>query len=273
MATILENIVETTTEDLKKQKRKVSLRDLESFSGYEKVRLSLKDALQNRDGISVLAEIKKASPSKGVIRADFDPLKIAEAYIEHGASAISVLTDKPYFQGDLIYLEKISAISPIPLLRKDFIIDPYQIKEARAFGADAVLLIATITDGNQLSELLHAAEDYGLEALVEAYSAEDMEICNWSETPIFGVNNRNLNTFEVDLHRGIELLRMSPDETVRVSESGLTSAEDLLTLHLNQIDAALIGEHFMRQPDPGKALSTMLKAFEQLKEKEEQNNG
>jgi indole-3-glycerol phosphate synthase len=273
MASILENIVEKTTEDLKKQKKNVSLRDLESFKGYEKGRLSLKESLQNREGISILAEIKKASPSKGVIRADFDPLKIADAYINHGASAISVLTDKPFFQGDLIYLEKISEISPIPLLCKDFIIDPYQIKEARAYGADAVLLIATITDGNQLAELLHAADDYGVEALLEAYSPEDVEKCNWSETPIFGVNNRNLNTFEVDLHRGIELLRMSPDQTVRVSESGLTSAEDLLTLYRNQIDAALIGEHFMSQPDPGRALSSMLAAFEQLKEKENQNNG
>lgn len=273
MATILENIVGKTTEDLNKQKRKISLRDLESLSGFQKDRISLKSALQNRDGISVLAEIKKASPSKGVIRPDFDPLKIAEAYIKHGASAISVLTDKPFFQGDLEYLEKISSISPIPLLRKDFIIDPYQIKEARAYGADAVLLIATITDGHQLSELLHAAEDYGIEALVEAYSAEDVEICNWSQINIFGVNNRNLNTFEVDLHRGIELLKISPEDTVRVSESGLTCAEDLLTLYRNQIDAALIGEHFMRQPDPGNALSSMLQAFEQLKEKEDQNNG
>jgi len=264
MASILEEIVHKTQDDLYKRKRNVSLKDLESFAGFEKKRRSLAKALSTDGEISVIAEVKKGSPSKGIIRKDFNPKKIAEQYIEGGAAAISVLTDEPFFMGSPKYLAEIAEISPVPLLRKDFLVDPYQIKEAAALGADAVLLIATICDGKQLSELLAATKEFGLEALVECYHKEEVNSLNWSEIEILGVNNRDLKTFTVDLHRGIELLKKAPDQVVTVSESGLKTAADLAVLHKNGIDAALIGEQFMRQDDPGAALQKMIGDYKKL---------
>lgn len=266
--TILEKITAQTKVDVYKRKKKVSFNDFGSFKAYEKDRLSLSEALNKKDSVSVIAEVKKASPSKGIIRQDFDPLKIADSYIEHGASAISVLTDEPFFKGSLSYLESISEISPLPLLRKDFIVDPYQVKEARAHGADAVLLIATICEGDQLSELLAATREFGLQALVECYHQEEIEDLNWNDIEIVGVNNRNLSTFEVDLHRGIELLQHAPEGVIRVSESGLHKPDDLKTLFEQGIHSALIGEYFMRQPDIGMALKSFIDEFEELINKE-----
>jgi len=260
--TILDKIVERTKEDLSRQKREVSLRDLESFENYEHSRRGFRQSLRknkdqesdNPNKISIIAEIKKASPSKGVIRSDFDPLDAAKKYEKAGAAAISVLTDKPFFQGDLQYLNEISSITSIPLLRKDFIIDPYQVKEARAYGADAILIIVAITNGTQLQELLQAAKEFELDTLVECYSRTEVDKLDWSQVEIFGVNNRDLNTFDVDVHRGVDLLQLAPETTVKVSESGLSTPADLKFLAQNGIDAALIGEYFMRQRDPGDAL-------------------
>lgn len=268
MSSILEQIVEKTQEDLSRRQREVTLRDLESLEQFEKPRRGFSEALKG-EGVSVIAEVKKASPSKGLIREDFDPLKIAAEYVDGGASAISVLTDTPFFKGDLSYLNDISKEFDIPLLRKDFIVDPYQVKEARAYGADAVLLIATVTSGSQLEELLHASRDFGLDALVECYTREEVEALDWSLVSLFGVNNRDLNTFEVDLHRGVELLNLSPEGTVRVSESGISSPEDLVTLHRNEIQAALIGEYFMRQPSPGDAVKRLLDGYREQLETED----
>lgn len=256
MATILEEIVEQTASDLKKIKSKVSLKDLESMELYDTPPKDFKHSLQVKD-VAVIAEIKKASPSKGLIRPDFDPPRHARQYQEGGASAISVLTDEPAFQGSLEYLADASKATTIPILRKDFIIDPYQVKEAKSFGADAVLLIATITEGQQLDELLHACQEFQMQALVECYSEDDLELVNFNNVDILGVNNRDLHAFSVDLHRGISLLHQAPKETVLVSESGLGSAEDLHLLYEEGINAALIGEYFMRQPDPGKAVQEM----------------
>ncbi len=258
MPTILDRIVEETKSGLLKKKRKVTLRDFESFELYHKERRSLSGTLKADKHVSVIAEIKKASPSKGLIRPDFNYLEIAKSYEENGASGISVLTDEPFFKGSLSYLENISKVISIPLLRKDFILDPYQVFEARAYGADAVLLIATIVSEAQLSELLAAVKEAGLEALVECYSRDDKNKLNWEQVRIFGVNNRNLHTFEVNLHQGIELLNEAPSNIVKVSESGLKRQSDLNFLNENEIDAALIGEHLMRQPDPGKALKELL---------------
>jgi indole-3-glycerol phosphate synthase len=263
---ILQKITEQTKEDLKKRKRKVSFKDLESHELFEKGRKSFSNALNKPDTVSIIAEVKKASPSKGIIREDFDPLRIAESYFENGASAISVLTDEPFFKGSLNYLESISKISPVPLLRKDFLVDPYQVKEARAFGADAVLLIATICEGKQLSELLAATKEFGMQAVVECYHEEEIDSLNWDEIEIVGVNNRNLSTFEVDLHRGVDLLQKAPEDVIRVSESGIHKPEDMKVLYENGIHSALIGEHFMRQPDVGKALKQFLEEFEELKD-------
>lgn len=265
MATIIEQIVEQTKIDLKKRKRKMSFHDLESLEHYERERRNFRDALENSDTVSIIAEIKKASPSKGVIRMDFNARKIADQYHRGGASAISVLTDEPAFQGSIEYLKLVSDEVSIPLLRKDFIVDPYQVKEARAYGADAVLIIAAITEGSQLKELHHAAEEFGLQCLVECYSEEDLKLVNFDYVNILGVNNRDLHTFEVDLHRGIELLQKAPEETLLVSESGLSSADDLKLLSDSGIHAALIGEHFMRQPDPGKAVEAMIKELSELR--------
>lgn len=264
MANILEEIVEQTASDLKKRKRKVSFKGLESMELYEKPSKDFKAALQLDGDVAIIAEIKKASPSKGLLRKDFDPKKIAGQYQEGGASAISVLTDEPAFKGSLKYLEIASNEVSIPLLRKDFIIDSYQIKEAKAYGADAVLLIATITDGHQLEELLHATKEFGLQALVECYSEEDVEYVNFEYVDILGVNNRDLRSFEVDLHRGVELLHKAPEGTVLVSESGLSKSEDLELLFDAGIQAALIGEYFMRQSDPGKAVKALKSEFQKL---------
>jgi len=268
MQNILSDITNQTRQDLLKRKREVSFAELENFRGYEKNRISFKKALSGNKKVSVIAEVKKASPSKGIIRDDFNHITIAEAYKNAGASAISVLTDVPFFKGDLRFLDEISAIISLPTLRKDFITDPYQIKEARAFGADAVLLISTITEGRQLDELLHAASEYELDALVECYSHDDFEKVNFDLTDVLGVNNRDLNTFKVDVHRGIELLKQAPKNCILVSESGLAKPEDLSLLHEHGIHAALIGEHLMRQKNPETALKNLLDyKFEQQKNK------
>jgi len=270
MPTILEEIVEQTAIDLKKRQRKVSFMDFESMECFEHERRGFRKALRNNGDLAIIAEIKKASPSKGEIRPDFNPGEIAGQYRKGGAAALSVLTDEPAFKGSLDDLETASKAVELPVLRKDFVIDPYQVKEARAYGADAVLLIATITEGNQLDELLAAADEFGLDALVEVYNDADLERVNFERVDLLGANNRDLNTFEVDLHRGIELLHKSPQGTVKVSESGLSSPDDLKLLVDEGIEAALIGEHFMRQPDPGKAVRNLLDGLnEQLKEKTE----
>ncbi|TVR17266.1 MAG: indole-3-glycerol phosphate synthase TrpC [Balneolaceae bacterium] len=266
---ILEKIVRQTKDDLSKRKREVTLRELESFVHYENEVRSFSKALIKEHDVSIIAEVKKASPSKGIIREDFDPLMISEQYIEGGASAISVLTDEPFFKGSLNYLKNIRDISPIPLLRKDFIVEPYQIKEARAFGADAILLIVSMYEGSQLSELIAAANEFGLEALVECYTEEEFLDLNWDEVKIAGVNNRNLSTFEVDLHRGVGILSKAPEGVVRVSESGIHKPEDMAELWKNGIHSALIGEHFMRQPEIGKSLKEFI---EKSRERMDTNN-
>lgn len=268
MRNILEQITEKTAEDLIKRKREVSFADFNSFEGFEKDRVSFKKALDRSEAVSIIAEVKKASPSKGIIRPDFDPVDIALRYEEGGASAISVLTDEPFFKGNLKYLEAISKRVQLPLLRKDFIIDPYQIKEARAFGADAVLIIVAITEGTQLDELIHAAREFGLDALVECYDQDDLDRLNFDMVDILGVNNRDLKNFEVDVHRGISLLQLAPEGTILVSESGLSSGEDLALLQKEGIHSALIGEYFMRQKDPGQAVKELIEQTEEEFEKQ-----
>jgi len=258
MSTILDQITEKTREDLYKRKKKVSFTDLSTFEGYEKKSLSFKNSLQKEDFVSIIAEVKKASPSKGIIRDDFDPVDIALRYEEGGASAISVLTDEPFFKGSLDYLKAVSNRVSLPLLRKDFIVDPYQVKEAKACGADAVLIIVAITEGNQLYELQHAAREFGLDALVECYDQNDFDRIDFQQTNILGVNNRDLKNFEVDVHRGISILQEAPNGTTLVSESGLTGGHDLALLRREGIHSALIGEYFMRKQDPGQAVKDLL---------------
>ena len=257
---LLEKITEQTKEDILRRKKTFSSSDFRSFEAYEHPRKSLYDALSssNSGPVRVIAEIKKASPSKGVIRADFKPELHAEQYMKAGAAALSVLTDEPFFKGHLHFMRDVAAMAEIPVLRKDFIVDPYQIEEARGYGADAVLLIATILSASQLQELHHAAAEAGLECLVECYGEDDFARLSFEQVRILGVNNRNLNTFEVDVHRGISLLQQAPDGVCLVSESGLATTADLRLLQESGIHAALIGESLMRADDPGAALRTLI---------------
>lgn len=257
---ILDTIVKRTREDVAARKKLIKESDLRSFERYHDPRKDFGKALDRSGSVSVIAEIKKASPSKGVIRSDFDPVSIARAYERNGASALSVLTDEPFFQGSLSYLRDVSSGSGIPVLRKDFILDPFQVTEARAYGADAVLLIVRILDDSQLVELHAAAAEEGLQVLVECYDRQDWDRLDFDIVKIAGVNNRNLDTFEVDLHRGVSLLATAPDGVLRVSESGLSTREDMAYLQQHGIHSALIGEHFMRSDDPGAGLSELIRA-------------
>lgn len=210
------------------------------------------------DPVRVIAEVKKASPSKGVIREDFDPAAIARAYADAGAAAISVLTDRDYFQGSLENLERVREAVDLPLLRKDFTIDPYQVYEARRHGADAVLLIAAVLDDGELKELLAVAGRLGLSALVEVHTAAELERALGAGARLVGINNRDLATFDTTLATTYELLKGIPDDVVRVSESGIRTRDEVRELEAAGLDAILVGESLMRRPDVGAALRELL---------------
>jgi indole-3-glycerol phosphate synthase len=210
------------------------------------------------DTVSLIAEVKKASPSKGIIREDFDPVKIARIYEECLASAISVLTDKAFFQGDLEYLTLIREAVKIPLLRKDFIIDEFQIYEARAFGADAILLIVSILDKTQLAEYQHLANELGLDSLIEVHTEKEVEKAIYADANIIGINNRDLSTFETNIDTTAHLIKLIPDDKIVVSESGISTRDDILTLKDQGVDAVLIGETLMKSDDIGKKIKELL---------------
>lgn len=254
---ILDRILDDTRELVEKRKRETPISDLESRPIFSQERTSFYEPLCE-DELSIIAEVKKASPSKGVIRENFDAAKIAQQYDKNGAAAISVLTEPQHFQGDIAFLPWIRAHGvKRPLLRKDFIIDEYQLVEARAFGADAVLLIATALEAGQLYDLHQAADALGLDCLVEVYGVEDLDKIDFHQVKILGANNRNLSTFEVDLNQSIRVFRRAPDHVVRVSESGLSTAKELAIMRQHGVDAVLIGESLMRADDPGAALRTL----------------
>ncbi|WP_334134978.1 indole-3-glycerol phosphate synthase TrpC [Tepidimonas sp.] len=206
---------------------------------------------------AVIAEAKKASPSKGVLRADFDPAAIAASYARHSAACLSVLTDRPYFQGDPAYLRQARAACALPALRKDFLVDPYQVWEARALGADAILLIAACLDDAQMADFEALARELGMAVLVEVHDAAELERAQRLRTPLIGVNNRNLRTFEVSLQTTLDLLpRLQPGRQL-VAESGIQTADDVRRLRAAGVNAFLVGEAFMRAPDPGQALAAL----------------
>ena len=205
----------------------------------------------------IIAEIKKASPSKGVLRADFEPALIAKSYEQHGAACLSVLTDVEYFQGSSAYLKAARAACALPVLRKDFMIDPYQVIEARAMGADAILLIAAALDLNHMRELEQCAHDLGMDVLVEVHNAEELTAALQLKTPLLGINNRNLKTFEVTLDTTIDLLSSIGDDKIIVTESGILERADVLRMREHRVNAFLVGEVFMRVPDPGVALAEL----------------
>ncbi len=224
---------------------------------WDREPLSLKEKL-SAPGFHIIAEVKRASPSKGLIAERFHPVRIAREYEEGGASAISCLTDETFFKGHLEYLAAIREAVKLPLLRKDFIIDEIQLEEARAFGADAVLLIVAALPPQRLVELIRAAKDLGLEALVEVHEEEELELALTAGAEIIGINNRNLRTFEVDLKRSLELAARVPGGVPVIAESGIHSPEDIRRLKEAGLKGALIGESLMRAQDKTMALRLFL---------------
>jgi indole-3-glycerol phosphate synthase len=254
---ILDDIVAAKREEVADHKQRRPLAALRAHPRYAEPRRSLAEALA-RPGRAILAEVKKASPSRGVIRADFDPIAIAAAYERAGARAISVLTDAPFFQGSLADLDAIRHTVKLPLLRKDFTIDEYQVEEARAFGADAVLLIGALLDDARLAALAAAAEALGLDALVEVHSREERDRALRLGARLVGINNRDLRTFVTRLDVSEELARGVPAGVTLVAESGLKTAADLERLERAGVRAFLIGESLMAAPDPGRALAELV---------------
>ncbi len=257
-ATVLENIVAAKRREIAEHSQRTPASEL---------RRRLADAPPPRDffaplavdgPIRLIAEVKHASPSAGVLRPDFDPVAIARAYAEHGASCVSVLTDGPYFQGSLADLEQVRAAIALPVLRKDFILDGYQLLEARAAGADAVLLIAECLDDCQLRKLHNEIIELGMTPLVELYERENLPRVVAAGAALIGVNNRNLHTFEVDLGHTLRLHQEAPDDCVLVSESGVKTRQDVQRLEAAGVDAMLVGETLMRQADVGAAVDQLL---------------
>lgn len=200
---------------------------------------------------AVIAEIKKASPSKGVIREDFRPAEIAATYAANGAACLSVLTDEQFFQGSPEYLKQARAACDIPVLRKDFMIEAYQVYEARAMGADCILLIAAALDLPCMRQLETIAHDLGMGVLVEVHNGEELDLALQLETPLLGINNRNLRTFEVSLQTTFDLLSRIPADKIVVTESGIFTPDDVALMRSHDVHTFLVGEAFMRQPDPG----------------------
>jgi indole-3-glycerol phosphate synthase len=207
---------------------------------------------------AVIAEVKKASPSKGIIRPDFNPAAIAASYAAGGAACLSVLTDRQFFQGDDAYLADARAASGLPVLRKDFMIDPWQVLEAAAIGADCILLIVAALNDAQLADLEACAVACGLDVLVEVHDREELDRALRLRTPLVGINNRNLHDFSVDLQTTIDLLPHVPAERLVVTESGILAREDVQRMRAHGVDTFLVGEHFMRAPDPGQALAALI---------------
>ena len=259
MPTVLDRIVANKREEIAFAK---SRRDLESLiegalSGPE-IRDFL-NALQGHEYVRLIAEVKRASPSKGMIRPQFDPTDIALAYEAGGAAAISVLTDEPFFQGRLDYLTSIRQAVSIPVLRKDFILDEYQVYEARVAGADAVLLIAECLEGDELQRLYDLVHGLGMTALIELYDTSHLERVLATGTKLVGVNNRDLHTFAVELDHVIHLRKDIPSDVTVVAESGIFTAADVEKIHLANIQAMLVGESLMRQADIRQATINLLR--------------
>jgi len=205
----------------------------------------------------VIAEIKKASPSKGVLREDFRPVEIARSYASHGAACLSVLTDRDFFQGSDLYLQEARAVCNLPVIRKDFIVDPYQVYEARAINADCILLIVSCLEDEQMLELNDLAHELGMDVLIEVHDAAELERALAADNRLVGINNRNLRTFEVSLETTLSLLDRIPQDRVVVTESGIHTPDDVRLMREHDVHAFLVGEAFMRSGDPGEKLAEL----------------
>jgi indole-3-glycerol phosphate synthase len=257
---ILEKIVAYKKEELEHFKRRVRLEELKARARDARIPLSLASALQDTSqAFAVIAEIKKKSPSKGVLREDFDPLVVAKEYQDAGAAALSVLTDEHFFGGHLDHLRTVRQAVSIPLLRKDFLWDPYQVYAALDAGADAILLIAAMLEESQIVDLQGLAGELGLSVLLEVHDAAEAQTARRVGAALVGVNNRDLTTFRVDVAVTETLLPLLPRDALKVSESGLESVEVLAKLKASGVDAFLIGEALMKAESPGRALKSLLK--------------
>jgi indole-3-glycerol phosphate synthase len=264
MSDILNKIIDVKHEEIRIAKRHQDLaslrREVESDAAARAAIRSFEGALrthiqQGQSGI--IAEVKKASPSKGVIRADFQPAQIAQSYAQHGASCLSVLTDEQFFQGSPEYLKVARAACDLPVLRKDFMVDLYQVYQARAWGADAILLIVAALDHGLMAELEACAHELGMHVLVEVHDGAELEAALKLKTPLLGINNRNLRTFETTLQTTIDLLPRIPSDKLIVTESAIATTDDVKKMRDHNVNAFLVGEAFMRAPEPGLELARL----------------
>ena len=260
MSDILNKILAVKAEEASVARSIVSLAQLEQVAAAQAPARDFVAALRAKHAAGqsgVIAEIKKASPSKGVIREHFVPADIAASYAAHGAACLSVLTDKPFFQGAPEYLQQARAACILPVLRKDFLIDPYQVVEARAMGADCILLIASALSLAQMQEFEQLAFSLGMAVLVEVHDGDELEQALQLQTPLIGINNRNLRTFDVTLQTTLDLLPRIPAERIVVTESGILKPEDVTLMRQNHVFTFLVGEAFMRAAEPGVELARL----------------
>jgi indole-3-glycerol phosphate synthase len=260
MADILDRIVAVKREEIAAAKKKKPLEAMRADAESRVLTRDFTGALRRKIAAgqaAVIAEIKKASPSKGVLRDDFIPADIAQSYAEHGAACLSVLTDRQFFQGQPDYLKQARASCDLPVLRKDFLVDPYQVYESRAMGADCVLLIAACLDDAQMAELEAIARMLDMAVLVEVHDAAELARALKLKTPLVGINNRNLRTFEVSLDTTLGMLKDVPADRLLVTESGILGPGDVGRMREAGVHAFLVGEAFMRAPDPGVALAEL----------------
>ncbi len=259
--TVLEKIIARKFEEVAERRARVSLAEIEAAARGADVTRGFARALLEQAAHkqpAVIAEIKKASPSKGVLRENFVPAEIAKSYEAGGATCLSVLTDIDFFQGADEYLQQARAACCLPVIRKDFMVDPYQIVEARALGADCVLLIVSALDDVRMAELASVAKDVGLDVLVEVHDGDELErALNTLDTPLVGINNRNLHTFDVSLETTLDLLPRIPRDRLVVTESGILNRADVELMEISEVYAFLVGEAFMRADDPGVELKRL----------------
>jgi len=257
MSDFLDAILSRKREEVERARRKTGVRELKERPLFSGPRLSMSTALSGRR-LAIIAEVKKASPSKGVIRESFDHKEIAVQYALGGAHALSVLTEEQFFQGSLAYLEELRQLIPLPILRKDFIFDSYQLVESKAFGADAVLLIAAALEPKQLQELFAESRELGLECLVEVHSEKELSSLSGIQAKMIGVNNRNLSTFATDINTSTRLRPLLPSGIIAVSESGINSVGDVQLLLNHGYNAVLIGEMLMKSEEPAEVLKQLI---------------
>ncbi|GAW85904.1 indole-3-glycerol phosphate synthase [Bathymodiolus platifrons methanotrophic gill symbiont] len=251
---ILKKILATKAEEVAKRKQRMSVADLAGIISDTETPRGFALALQDKAASkkpAIIAEVKKASPSKGVIRENFKPVEIAQDYAMSGATCLSVLTDKEYFQGGEVNMQLARQACPLPVLRKDFMIDPYQIHESRALGADCILLIVAALSDTQMHELADTTKELGMDILVEVHDKAEMERALKLDTPLMGINNRNLRTFETSLQTTLNLQAMVPEDRLVITESGIHTPEDVQLMMDNDIYTFLVGEAFMRAEQPG----------------------